>query len=312
MTLTWDVAHKMAMMVANQAHRDTGVAREEYVDVFAALEAAGVCCVAQPLRSLAGAYAAPEVGGPAVLLSSGLDEMTMRHTAAHELGHHFFGHGSKMDEQVDPGGAGLGGPWSDEEKLAEAFAAWFLMPLPAVRTAIRRAGIDRPTIPEHVHQIACWLGTTFAGTARHLVNLRMVTPEQASGLVRTWRARSERIRAALCSSAIPPQGRVWVVRADASRASLHVIPGDTLVYAAGELPDPLPHGLMMRSDSQLSIDSLAVVAVTAALTRATDLNLQSADGRTGIVVTLNPPPNRIGIASAWRPHNEQPGPHLET
>lgn len=298
----------MAMMVANQAHRDTGAARDEYVDIFAALQAAGVCCVAKPLRGLAGAYAAPEVGGPVVLLSSGLDEMTMRHTAAHELGHHVFAHGSKMDERVDPDGGSLGGPWPDEEKLAEAFAAWFLMPLPAVRTAARRARIDQPTEPEHVHQIACWLGTTFAGTARHLANLKMIEPEQATRLVRAWRARSGKTKAALCGSAVPPQGRVWVIRAEASQADLHVITGDTLVCAAGKLPAPLPQGLAMRADPQLSIDSRAAVfVVTAALTRATDLTIQSADGQTGIAVTLIPPPNRSGIAGAWRPHDQQPG-----
>jgi len=84
------------------------------------------------------------------------------------------------------------------------------------------------------------------------------------------------------------------------------------VYAAGELPHPLSHGLAMRSDPQLNIDSLAAVTVTAALTQATDLNVQSADGRMEIAVTLIPPPTRIGIASAWRPRDEQPGPHLET
>jgi Zn-dependent peptidase ImmA (M78 family) len=312
LTLNWAVAHRMTMMVANQAHRDTGVARDEYVDIFAALQAAGVCCLAKPLRGLAGAYAAPELGGPVVLLSSGLDEMTMRHTAAHELGHHVFGHGSKMDERVDPDGGSLGGRWPDEEKLAEAFAAWFLMPLPAVRAAIRRAGIDRPALPEHVHQIACWLGTTFAGTARHLANLRMITPEQATGLVRTSRVRSTKVRAALCASAVPPQGRVWMIRAEANQANLHVIPGDTLVCAAGQLPNPLPQGLAMRSDPQLNIDSLAAVGVTAALTRATNLNVQPANGKTGIAVTLIPPPNRTGIASTWRPRDEQPGTDLET
>jgi Zn-dependent peptidase ImmA (M78 family) len=302
----------MTMMVANQAHRDTGVVRDEYVDVFAALQAADVCCVAKPLRGLAGAYAGPELGGPVVLLSSRLDELTIRHTAAHELGHHVLGHGSTMDERVDPDLGGLGGPWPDEEKLAEAFAAWFLMPLPAVHSAMRRTGIDQPAAPEHVHQIACWLGTTFVGTARHLVHLRMMTPERAAALVRAWRARSPAIRAALCGSAIPPQGRVWVMRPEASQASLHVIAGDTLVYPTGEVPDLPPQGLVKRCDPQLSLAPLAALVVTAALTRATDLAIQSADGQSRITVTLIPQPERSGIASVWRPRDEQPGPHLET
>jgi Zn-dependent peptidase ImmA (M78 family) len=304
LTLGWAVAHRMAMLVANQAHRDTGVARDEYVDVFAALRAAGVCCLAKPLHNMAGAYAAPELGGPVVLLSSNLDEITMRHTAAHELGHHVFGHGSKMDERVDPDGGGLGGSWPEEEKLAEAFAPWFLMPLPAVRRAIQRAGIGRPTAPEDVHQLACWLGTTYAGTARHLVNLQMITPGQASALVRSWRAGSQRVRAALCGSAGPPPGRIWMIRAEASQAVLHVLPGDTLVYRSGELPEVLPPGLAVRSDPQLSLDPRAAVTVTAALTQVTALIIRSADGDADVAVTLIPRPDRSGIDSAWRPPME--------
>ena len=311
MTLSWAVAHRMAMMSANQLHRDTGVPREEYVDVFAALRAAGVCCLAKPLRGLAGAYAARELGGPVALVSSGLDEMTMRHTAAHEFGHHIFGHGSTMDERVDPDGAHLGGSWPDEEKLAEAFAAWFLMPLPAVHTAIRRAGIGRPALPEHVHQVACWLGTTFAGTARHLVNLRMATAGQAAEWARIWRARSAKIRAALCGSAAAPRGRVWVVGPEASRAILHVLPGDTLVYPFGAVPDQLPKGVVARQEPQLALDTQASLTVTPALTRPAELTVNTPTGAAGTTVTLVPPPLRKGIDSTWRPRDEPPEIHLE-
>lgn len=45
------------MMAANHAHHDTGVARDEYVDVFTALQAGGIFCIAKPLQGLAGVYA---------------------------------------------------------------------------------------------------------------------------------------------------------------------------------------------------------------------------------------------------------------
>lgn len=292
------------MMAANQMHRDARVARDDYVDVFAALESIGVPCLAKPLRGLAGAYAAPESGGPAVLLSSGLDEMTMRHTAAHELGHHAFRHGSMMDERVDPDLDGLGGRWPDEEKLAEAFAPWFLMPLPAVQTAIQRTGVDGSITADDVHQIACWLGTSYAGTARHLANLRMIAASEASELVRVWRAKGGEIRASLAASTVPPPGRVWVIGAEAGSASLHVVPGDTLVYAAGELPDPLPPGLALGAAAQLNMDGVTSVAVTSDLTRPADLGVQPVRGQTRITVRLIPPPRRVGIATAWRPSDE--------
>jgi Zn-dependent peptidase ImmA (M78 family) len=301
----------MTMMVANQTHRDSGVARDDYVDVFAALQAVGVCCIAKPSRRLAGAYAAPEHGGPVVLLNSNLDEMTMRHTAAHELGHHVFCHGSRADERVDPDGSSLGGLWPDEEKLAEAFAPWFLMPLPAVRTAMRRAGVNLPTAPVDIHQIACWLGATFAGTTRHLVNLKMITPEQATRLVRTWRAKNATIRATLCGSAVPPPGRTWVMRPEANQANLHVIAGDTLVFPTETLPAPLPLGLTTLPALEPVLDPLTGVVVTAALTGPADLTFQAVDSPAETTVTLIPPPVRSGLASAWRPRDSQLDPDLE-
>lgn len=304
MTLNWAVAHRMAMMAANQAHRDAGVARDDYVDVFAALEAMGVCCLAQPLRGLAGAYAAPDAGGPAVLLSSRLDEITMRHTAAHELGHHAFGHGSKIDETVETDLAGLGGSWPDEEKLAEAFAPWFLMPLPAVRTAIRRVGIDGRITADAVHEIACWLGASYAGTARHLMNLKMLTAEQATSLVHTWRTRGDKIRAAMTGSAVPPPGRVWMMRAGADQASLHVLVGDTLVYGAAEPSHELPLGLTTGPVVQQTLDGVTSAVVTSELARLADLSVQPVCGRARIMVRLIPPPRRVGIATAWGARDE--------
>ncbi len=86
------------MMAANHAHNDTGAARNEYIDVFTALGGAGICCIGKPWRNLAGAYAGEELGGPVVMVNSMLDEVALRHTAGHELGHHCFGHDSRMEE----------------------------------------------------------------------------------------------------------------------------------------------------------------------------------------------------------------------
>jgi len=274
LTLGWATANKITMITANQAHRDTGVGRDDYVDVFGALAAKDVCCMAQPLSKLAGAYFSADSDGPAVLLNSCLDEVTIRHTAAHELGHHVLGHATRTDERIDPY-AGLTGPMPKEEKLAEAFAAWFLMPLPAVQTAIRRAGIRRPARAEDVHQVACWLGTSFAGTARHLANLRLATTQQTSEWVHAWRAKSSRIRAALCGHGIRPEGRVWMLGPPAHGASLHIVPGDTLVFTAVELPDPLPHGLAVKAYQQMSLDDRTAAVVTDGLTVPTELTVKT-------------------------------------
>ncbi|GAA3123412.1 ImmA/IrrE family metallo-endopeptidase [Nonomuraea salmonea] len=146
--MNWDVAHRVASMAAVQAHRDLGVDRLQYVDVYAALRRAGVIGMARPMARLFGVYVSPQDNGPAVLLNENLDIIAQRHTAAHELGHHRLGHRSAYDQELDRATRWGDGTWPDEEKIAEAFAAWFLMP-PAVRASSARP--DRRTPPS----VAC-------------------------------------------------------------------------------------------------------------------------------------------------------------
>lgn len=299
MTLQWAVAHRMAMMAANHAHRDTGTARDEYLDVFAALRATDICCIGKPWHNLAGGYVGEELGGPLVTVNSKLNEVTMRHTAGHELGHHCFGHGSRMDEPLDPDAGSLGSRLPDEEKLAEAFAAWFLMPLPAVRAAMGRSGISKPGSPADVHQIASWLGTSFAGTARHLVNLHLATQQEADQWTRAWRNGSARIRARMCGSRTPPRGRVWVIRPQAHGGQLHVLAQDTFVFPGCRLPDSLPSGLTVRAEQQLSLEHQPAVVLTEPISHPCQLTVTTGGGAVPLSLTLILPPRRVGIDSTW-------------
>jgi hypothetical protein len=63
--------------------------------------------------------------------------------------------------------------------MAEAFAAWFLMPRRAVQQAMERLEIARVHNPLGVYRIALLLGTSYRGTVRHLYNLRLATSAQA-------------------------------------------------------------------------------------------------------------------------------------
>jgi IrrE N-terminal-like domain len=300
----WPTAHKIAMITASQVLHDTCAGNGEYVDVFAALTAEKVPCMAQPLDGLAGAYVGPQSAGPAVMVNSVLSEIPIRHTAAHELGHHAFGHESKLDEQDDPELGSLGKQLPDEEKLAEAFAAWFLMPRQAVIGAMRRAEISRPAGPVDVHQISCWLGTSFAGTARHLANLRLADARQAREWNRAWYSGGARVRAALARTQGSPPERVWLIRPAADHAVLHVLPGDCLVCPGGYLPETLPAGLEECLPGQLTLEPLMSVRVTGALIRSAPVTVHEQGSRASISVTLVPPPRRLGIDVAWGPHQD--------
>jgi hypothetical protein len=307
----WPTANKMAMIRASQFLRDTCAEGSDYIDVFAAMAAIKVPCMAQPLDGLAGAYVGPASDGPATIVNSALGEIAMRQTAAHELGHHAFGHESRLEEQVDPDRGTLGTPLPDEEKLAEAFAAWFLMPRPAVRAAMRRAQVTRISSPADVHQIACWLGTSFAGTARHLANLRLADDRQAREWTREWHNKGNRIRAALARRQDNPPERVWLIQPAVAQAILHILPGDCLVCPGGYVPEALPCGLEEFKPQQPALDPYASVEISGALTPQACLNMRGPCGSPPMSVTLVAPPLRLGIDHAWQPRQSPTLPEPE-
>lgn len=309
--MDWPIIHKMAMITASQFLHDTGTEDCDYVDVFAAMAAVKVPCMARPLDGLAGAYVGPATMGPAALVNSALGEIPIRQTAAHELGHYAFGHETKLDEQTDFDYGMLGTPLPDEEKHAEAFAAWFLMPQSAVLSAMRRAQVTRPSGPVDVHQIACWLGTSFAGTARHLAILRLADARQAREWTREWHNKGTRIRSALAGKPSSPPERVWLIRPAADQAILHVLPGDCLVCPGGYVPEALPRGLEELTAEQLTLEPHASIGVTGALTRQARLDMRGPGGSPSISIALVVPPLRLGIDHAWQPRQDPSSPEPE-
>lgn len=309
--MRWDVAHRVASIAAVHAHRDYGVDRGGYVDVFAAIMAAGIDCVAQPLPRLLGMYMAPEDNGPGILVNSGQDEIGIRHSAGHELGHHALGHRSRFEE--DPFARWGDGSWPDEEKTAEAFAAWFLMPPPAVRAALRLVGVAAPRNPGDIYQLARWLGTSYAGTVRHLVNLRVIRTQQATAWSRVTPAS---LRRHAQGPADKPPGHVWVLRPSADGATVHVATCDRLHLLLPTAPGQIepPVGVTCVRDPEENALPIAsgwpgtepgpsvstLLQVTGELTRPTVLAARLGDGRQRWQVTLAPVPFRRGRPDAWR------------
>ncbi len=74
---------------------------------------------------------------PVILVCSERPPGRQAYTCAHELGHHVFSHGLRVDECLTPG-TGVGS-LSSEEWLADRFASFFLMP----RYVVERAFVTR-------------------------------------------------------------------------------------------------------------------------------------------------------------------------
>jgi IrrE N-terminal-like domain len=153
-----------------------------------------------------------------------------RQTAGHELGHHWFGHSTRVDQDVDLLDVPQRGvATTDEERVVEAFASWFLMPRGAVMSALRLLGLGRPRTALDVYRLSLLLGTCYRTTVRHLPNLRLASQT----LARQWfSVPPVRLKAHLDRGAPPPVSRepqVWLVDKRFNDTSIVAHPSDRIV-----------------------------------------------------------------------------------
>jgi hypothetical protein len=154
---------------------------------------------------------------------------------AHELGHHVFGHGSRIDELQDEER-----PESHddpEEILANAFARFLLMPRIGVRKAFAARGwsVKNPTA-EQVFVVACHFGVGYLTLVNHLAyGLKEINRSQATSLTRV---RLPAIRQALLGSA--GSDRLWVADQHYAMPTVDTEVGTTLLLPPGARPE-FPH-----------------------------------------------------------------------
>ncbi|TQM57851.1 ImmA/IrrE family metallo-endopeptidase [Humibacillus xanthopallidus] len=241
--MTWQQAQSAAMLAAAQAHADLRVNRREpFVDVVGALAASGVAHLMwRPMGTLFGAYLKQPGVPVGVLVNNGIPFPARRMTLAHELGHHWFGHSTSLDDEHTAGGSGGGRArrWSDREKLAESFAAWFLMPAPAVQAAVRLVTGGPPlSTPEQAYQLSLLMGVPYRTLVRQLQTVRQVSSQTA----RAWAAVQPGRLKARAVAGFPAQasGRadVFVVAPTYDQVTLVVKQGDRVLFDARPAPAP--------------------------------------------------------------------------
>ncbi|OKI64328.1 ImmA/IrrE family metallo-endopeptidase [Micromonospora sp. CB01531] len=301
--MNWLTAHRVAGIAAANLRRRLDLPDDRYVDVFAALRRCGLMVAGQEMPNLFGMYfpAGPNRHG-GIFLNSTMGEATIRHTAAHELGHAELGHGRCLAECLDPLSGTAPQQWPDEEKQAEAFAAWFLMPIRAVKATLIRLGLDVPREAMDVYQLSLHLATSYRGTLRHVQHLRMVTPDAARG----WAAvQPARLRALLSCQDGQPPARVWDLTGLTEGSYLPVEQGDRLIVRAPWLGDDPeftgPDGVTMLADPHAVAPGEGVeFDVTGYIDSESMLTVTSRDRKETWSVTLMPTPDdhRGLIASA--------------
>lgn len=115
---------------ALRARRKFGVSASEPVCPIALARGLGLSVRYVSAGSLEGLYRPGH--RPLVILGSQRPWGRRNYTCAHEIGHHTFGHGARVDEVAPEGGRNR---WDPEEYMADRFASALLMPKLAVTSA---------------------------------------------------------------------------------------------------------------------------------------------------------------------------------
>ncbi len=105
-------------------------------------------------------------------------------TCAHELGHHIFGHGLRVDELIEDSEKYK--DFNPDEFLVNSFAGFLLMPT----LGVRKAFVDRGwnvacATPIQIFTIACYFGVGYETLIKHMTYaLKMLDRTQAFSLLK--------------------------------------------------------------------------------------------------------------------------------
>ena len=186
--------HRLATRATRVAARfrgDYGIDAADALCHFDLAERLGIVVRLVALPSLEGMYSPGPM--PTILVNAERPVGRRRYNCGHELGHHLFGHGTRLDEIADDGTAA----WGPEELTAQRFAAALLMPKLAVEVAFARRGwrVSAPN-PECVLIVAQNLGVGYSTLVGHLQRTLRLMPSTSADVLRRASLPSLRSRLA--------------------------------------------------------------------------------------------------------------------
>jgi Zn-dependent peptidase ImmA (M78 family) len=213
------------------AHRAHHIDRQRRVDVFDVLRTAASEVFFRPLKKVCGAYVPSDGPVPAVLINSNMPLSRQRYTAAHEFGHLFLGHTAVSLDKVVGITFEERNNWTDEENIAETFAAFFLMPTGLVEASLRELGASEMT-PETAYLLSLKMGTSYLATVNHLQTLKKLDYSQAAAF---RKIQPKTIKAGV-SPHVASRHDVWILDEHWNGQSIYAAVEDTIVVRLSETP----------------------------------------------------------------------------
>jgi hypothetical protein len=266
---TREVLAKQALTAALRTRRNLGLSLHEAVCVYDAAQELGVEVRFDAIPSMEGMYVKQTLEGvaPHILVSALRPAGRQAMTAAHELGHHVFGHGTHIDQYVK--GVGTIGntlapavthpntslsTFDPKEFLADCFGAFFLMPKSAVERGFATRGISPAVSTDlDLFGVAGWLGVGYTTLIHHMYwSIKLIDWAHAQELLT---AKPKTLRERLLGD--PFGGDVYMVDGawtgrpvDLKVGDVAIVPrGTSFEVAAGEGPSlsRTPPGLVVET-----------------------------------------------------------------
>ncbi len=225
-----------------------------------------------------------------------------RYTVGHEIGHHVLGHATSLDVETELDQATAGSA-PEQERMAEAFAAWLLMPRRLVQRRIEELRLD-PATPMGVYQLALAVGSSYSAIVRQLANLRAIDHATTVALLKVAPASIKQltmgepavgIGAADVHSVRPPlEDSLTVGTGDLVVIHLPDVVREIDVAGLGELVDTAREASGTRV--RLRVRSMASLNPSApAPVHPVKIDLESDE--VVLPITLEPP--RQGVPEVW-------------
>lgn len=226
---------RKAAIEAQRVRSILGAGLVKPIDPVQAAEACGCQIWYKSLGSLEGVYS-PEPR-PTIILGSERPAGRRAYSCGHELGHHVFGHGYKIEELESQTKSCAKHP---DEYIADMFAGYLLMPQTAVRKALKDRGYSQNLSPFEAFKLASYFGVGYSTIVNHMAwTLRLIDTSHANELLKVKPKQIKTSYGVSTGSELVIADFLWCDRA----VDLEV--GDTLA---------LPLGVKVEASGEVNFD----------------------------------------------------------
>ncbi|WDZ99689.1 ImmA/IrrE family metallo-endopeptidase [Mucilaginibacter sp. SJ] len=176
------VLQMQAIKKAGQIRSKLKLNMFEPINIFDACDKLGVTVRFVPV-SMEGMYVVGEDAlNPDILISSLRPFARRVYTCGHELGHHVFGHGTRIDGLTEEGASKA--IYDDDEYLVDTFAGALLMPIVGIESAFVKRGWNiRNASPIQYYTISSIFGTGYSTLITHCRVNGLINELKATGLL---------------------------------------------------------------------------------------------------------------------------------